>query len=53
MVFEISGFVTGVAGIGAGWWLLWHHDLVKVLSNFGDGRGRHARTQNALIWPSR
>jgi hypothetical protein len=53
MLFEVFGFVSGVAAIGAAWVVLWRHDLLKVLNSFNGERRNRSRSGNALIWPSR
>jgi len=41
MLFEILGFVSGVAAIGAAFWLLYQRDSSRVVAGvYGVGRGR-------------
>ena len=41
MLFEVLGFLSGVAGIGVGLWLLYHHDSRRVVEGVeGVRRGR-------------
>lgn len=41
MLFEITGFLSGVAGMGVALWLLHRRDSSRVLSGiYGLGRGR-------------
>ena len=41
MLFEVLGFVSGVAAIGAAFWLLYEHDSSKVVEGiYGVRRGR-------------
>ncbi len=41
MLFGILGFLFGIAGIGAGFWLLYDHDSSKVVEGiYGVRRGR-------------
>lgn len=41
MLFEALGFLAGIAGIGAAFWLLYQHDSSKVVEGvYGVRRGR-------------
>ena len=53
MVFELIGFLSGVATIGLAWMLLLRHERFKVINGFYAERRNRARGGNALIWPSR
>jgi hypothetical protein len=53
MIFELMGFVSGVAAIGTIWMLFLRHERGRVLQGFYT-KGRQRRSAgNALIWPSR
>lgn len=53
MFFEVVGFLSGCAGIGAAFWLLHRRDRGRVISGFYAGSRGARRGGNALIWPSR
>ena len=41
MLFEVLGFLSGVAGIGAAFWLLYQRDSSRVVEGvYGVRRGR-------------
>lgn len=41
MVFEIAGFLTGVVGIGLGFWVMYMRDSTTVVSGiYGHGNGK-------------
>lgn len=41
MLFEIAGFLTGIAGVGVAFWMLYRRDSGRVLSGiYGPGGGR-------------
>ncbi len=42
MLFELLGFVSGLAGIGAAFWLMYQRDSSRVVEGvYGVRRGRH------------
>ncbi len=53
MVFEVLGFATGIAAIGAAWSLLMRHERYRIIRSVYCGRPEKPRGGNALIWPSR
>ncbi len=53
MVFEILGFVSGVAAIGLALALLLRYERFKVINGFYFCQHRQPPGGNALIWPSR
>lgn len=41
MLFEVLGFLSGIAGIGTAFWLLYQHDSSRVVEGvYGVRRGR-------------
>ncbi len=41
MLFEIAGFLSGVAGIGVAFWLLYQRDSSRVVASiYGTGGAR-------------
>lgn len=41
MLFEIAGFLSGVAGMGVAFWVLYMRDSSRVMRGiYGWGRGR-------------
>jgi hypothetical protein len=53
MIFEIAGFLAGMAAIGVALALLYLRDSSRVLGSFYAGRSARSGRGNALIWPSR
>ena len=43
MVFEIAGFLSGVAGIGAAFWFLYMRDSDRVMRGIYGERGGRQR----------
>ncbi len=41
MLFEVVGFLSGVAGVGVAFWLLYQRDRTRVVANiYGTGGAR-------------
>ncbi len=53
MVFEVLGFVTGMAAAGGAWVYLLKHERWRAIRAVYGTRAYHPPAGNALIWPSR
>jgi hypothetical protein len=46
MLFEVAGFLSGVAGVGVAFWLLYQRDSTRVVANIYSTGGVPPRGAN-------